>query len=197
MSHNPQHPRIIGLTGSIGSGKSTVASMLRKLGYLVLDADALAREASEVLLPEICQQFPDCCEGGQLNRAKLALRMFSEPVVKERLEGLIHPYVRQRMAQQVQEATAAGAQTVIQDIPLLFESRDPHAFDGVLVVAAPLEQRIQRVMSRSNLAREQVLARDAAQLAQEDKIKQATWVIWNSGGLDELEEQVKNWSARL
>jgi len=192
-----QHPLIIGLTGSIGSGKSTVSALLRELGATVLDADLYAREAAEVLKGEICAAFPEACAGGFLDRRKLGQRVFADQEAKRRLEALIHPYVRRRMAEDTQQALQAGGQVVIHDIPLLFEAGREGGLSGVLVVAAPLELRVARVVARSGLSPEEVLARDANQLPQDEKIRRATWVIWNDGDLQTLRERVRNWYESL
>jgi len=192
-----QHPLIIGLTGSIGSGKSTVSALLRELGAVVLDADAYAREAAEALQPEICGLFPEACEAGWLDRRKLGQVVFADLEAKRRLEALIHPYVRRRMLEDTQRALEAGDRVIVHDIPLLFEAGREGDFSGVLVVAAPGELRLQRVMSRSGLSREEVLARDANQMPQDEKILRATWVIWNDGDLATLRERVKDWYTRV
>lgn len=192
-----QHPLIIGLTGSIGSGKSTVSALLRELGAVVLDADAYAREAAEALQAEICASFPEACEGGWLDRRKLGQIVFADQEAKRKLEALIHPYVRRRMIEDTQKALDAGVRVVVHDIPLLFETGREGSFRGVLVVAAPYELRLQRVMARSGLSREEVQARDANQMPQEDKTKRATWVIWNDADLETLRERVRNWYTSL
>ncbi|HEU4741022.1 MAG TPA: dephospho-CoA kinase [Meiothermus sp.] len=192
-----QHPLIIGLTGSIGSGKSTVSALLRELGAVVLDADVYAREAAEALQPEICASFPQACAAGFLDRRKLGQIVFADQEAKRRLEALIHPYVRRRMIEDTQKALEAGVRVVVHDIPLLFETGREGSFRGVLVVAAPYELRLQRVMSRSGLSPEEVLARDANQMPQDEKIRLATWVIWNDGNLETLRERVRNWYEKI
>ncbi|PZA07928.1 MULTISPECIES: dephospho-CoA kinase [unclassified Meiothermus] len=192
-----QHPLIIGLTGSIGSGKSTVSALLRELGATVLDADLYAREAAEALKGEICAAFPEACAEGFLDRRRLGQRVFADPEAKGRLEALVHPYVRRRMAEETQQALEAGNWVVVHDIPLLFETGRAGDFAGVLVVAAPYELRLRRVMARSGLSPEEVRARDANQLPQEEKIRRATWVIWNDADLQTLRERVRNWYESL
>jgi dephospho-CoA kinase len=192
------HPvRIIGLTGSIGSGKSTVAAMLRQRGVVVLDADAYARQAAVELASQICQALPQGCVDGQPDRARLAALVFANPDSRKTLEGIIHPYVRSCMEADQQQAVAQGARLVVLDIPLLFESRGTAGLDGVLVVAAPLEERLARVMARSGLTRQQVLAREANQLPQQDKIDRATWVVHNDGSLGDLYRSLEVWLNQL
>ncbi|MCX7602337.1 MAG: dephospho-CoA kinase, partial [Meiothermus sp.] len=176
--------RLIGLTGSIGSGKSTVAQLLRALGVTVLDADEYAREGALVLKSEICQAFPEACAGGEVNRAALGRLVFNDPAARRRLEALLHPYVRRRMQEETEKARQAGHRLVVQDIPLLFEAGREADFAGVLVVAAPTALRKARVMARSGLSEAEFEARDQSQLPQEEKVRRATWVIWNDADLD-------------
>jgi dephospho-CoA kinase len=185
--------QLIGLTGSIGSGKSTVAQRLRELGVPVLDADEYAREGALVLKSEICHAFPEACSGGEINRAALGRLIFSDPEARRRLEALIHPYVRQRMQEETEKARQAGHSLVVHDIPLLFESGREKDFAGVLVVAAPTALRKARVMARSGLSEAEFEARDQSQLPQEEKLRRATWVIWNDADLDTLYSRVEAW----
>ncbi|AWR86618.1 dephospho-CoA kinase [Meiothermus taiwanensis] len=185
--------RLIGLTGSIGSGKSTVARRLRELGVPVLDADEYAREGAEVLRPEICRAFPEACAGGEVNRAVLGRLVFSDPEARRRLEAILHPYVRRRMQEETEKARQAGHRLVVQDIPLLFEAGRERDFAGVLVVAAPTHLRQARVMTRSGLSEAEFAARDKSQLPQEEKVRRATWVIWNDADLETLYKRVEAW----
>ncbi|WP_018465846.1 dephospho-CoA kinase [Calidithermus timidus] len=185
--------RIIGLTGSIGSGKSTVARILRELGVTVLDADAFAREGSEVLREAICRRFPEACVAGELNRRRLGQLVFADPQARRDLEAILHPYVRQRMAEAAQQARERGESLIVQDIPLLFETGREGDFDGVLVVVAPTEARLRRVRARSGLSVEEFAARDASQVPQEEKLRRATWIIWNDSDLESLRARVRSW----
>lgn len=185
--------RLIGLTGSIGSGKSTVAQRLRELGVPVLDADEYAREGAVALKAEICQAFPEVCREGEIDRAALGRRVFADPEARRRLEALLHPYVRRRMHDETAKALSAGQKMVVHDIPLLFETGREADFAGVLVVAAPTELRKARVMARSGLSEAEFTARDQSQLPQEEKVRRATWVIWNDADLETLRERVDAW----
>lgn len=185
--------RLIGLTGSIGSGKSTVAQRLRELGVVVLDADAYAREGALVLQSEICRLFPEVCSSGQINRAALGRLVFSHPEARRRLEALLHPYVRQRMHEETEKAWQAGHRLVVHDIPLLFETGRAQDFAGVLVVAAPAALRKTRAMARSGWSEAEFAAREQSQLPQEEKVGRATWVIWNDADLDTLYKRVEAW----
>ncbi|WP_027893025.1 dephospho-CoA kinase [Calidithermus chliarophilus] len=185
--------QVIGLTGSIGSGKSTVAQILRELGVTVLDADAFAREGAGVLREAICRRFPEACAGGELDRRRLGQIVFADPEAKRDLEALLHPYVRARMAEATRQAEERGESLVVQDIPLLFETGRERDFAGVLAVLAPTELRRERVQARSGLSAAEFAARDANQLPQEEKARRATWVIWNDRDLAALRARVQGW----
>lgn len=185
--------RQIGLTGSIGSGKSTVAQLLRDQGITVLDADGFAREGSRVLQAEICAVFPEVCASGQIDRAALGQLVFAQPESRKRLESILHPYVRGRMREETAKAEAAGQSLIVQDIPLLFETGRELDFTGVLVVLAPTLERLKRVQARSGLSEADFAARDAQQMPQEEKAKRANWVIQNETGLEELRSKVLAW----
>ncbi|MGQ9753494.1 MAG: dephospho-CoA kinase [Thermaceae bacterium] len=191
--YGSQHPSIIcplrvGLTGNLGSGKSTVAALLRERGYPVLDADRLAREGRTVFKEEICRAFPEACQKGVLDDEVLARTVFSDPEKLEFLEGLLHPYVRRRL---LEEMGRQAAPVVFLEIPLLFEVGWEKEVHRVLVVAAPLEVRLERVRLRSGLSPEEALKREARQLPQEEKVRRADYVIWNTRGLDHLKGAVE------
>jgi dephospho-CoA kinase len=184
----------LGLTGSIGSGKSTVAQLLRQKGIVVLDADQTAKTVSsqDAVRLEVASTFgqeyilPD-----GLNRPKLAALVFAQPEARAKLNSIIHPKVRQAMADQVAALKTAGAEVVVQDIPLLFENGLDKLFDAVLLVDAPLELRMARVMARDNSTAEQFLARDAAQMPPAEKRQRTPYVLENSGDVAHLERQLE------
>lgn len=181
----------IGLTGSIGSGKSTVARMLSQRGIPVLDADQVAREVSRdpQTLAEVSKAFgPEYITPEGLNRPKVAALVFQNPQARETLNSIIHPRVRARMLELEQNLNSP---VVVQDIPLLFEGGLDQTMDATIVVDAPLEQRIERVMVRDGLTREQILARDHTQMPASEKRKRATFVIQNEASLEMLEAQLE------
>ena len=182
----------LGLTGSIGAGKSTVTRLLRERGLTVLDADEQARlvTGEPETLERIEAAFPGTVKGGVLDRAALAAAAFSDPERTRVLNGIVHPRVRARMAALEAQAVESGAAWIAQDIPLLFESGQEKNFDAVLLVDAPLEVRIERVMARSGLTREDILARDARQMPAPEKRKKATITIENDGDLEHLTRQM-------
>jgi dephospho-CoA kinase len=182
----------VGLTGGIGAGKSEVSRRLADRGAVVLDADAVAREVVAPGTPglaEITEAFggavlrPD----GSLDRARLGEIVFSDPAARARLNAIVHPRVRERMAQL--ERAAAGSAVVVQDIPLLAENNLAAGFDVVVVVDAPAEAQLDRLVQRG-MAAEQAAARMAAQASREQRLAVATLVVDNSGTLEDLDRQV-------
>jgi len=164
-------PRRLGLTGSIGAGKSTASRHLRDLGFTVLDADAVARELGhdpDVLRAVTEQLGPQYVthDGPRpaLDRPALAALVFSDPERRSVLNGILHPRVRAELARQEALAARRGETWVVQDVPLLFEGGAWRDMDAVLLVDAPLDTRVRRVMARDGLTRDAVLARDAAQM---------------------------------
>jgi dephospho-CoA kinase len=183
----------IGLTGNIGSGKSTVARLLRERGIPVLDADAVAREVSRFpdVLGAVSEAFgPEYILEHGLNRPKVAELVFNNPEARATLNGIIHPRVRSEMARQQSELEASGAVAVVQDIPLLFENNLETLFDATILVDAPLEVRVARVVARDGSSVEAVRARDAAQMPTPEKRKRATVTLENDGDLGSLESQL-------
>jgi dephospho-CoA kinase len=188
MGDQAKHPIIIGLTGNIGSGKSTVAAFLREMGYPVLDADLLAERARELKKAELKALFPEAFLGEELDRRRLAQLVFSDPQRLRALEELIHPEVRRLLEE---ELSRLEAPLVFVEIPLLFEKGWEGRLQGTILVAAPLEERLKRAMARLGLSREEVLARERAQMPEEEKRRRATWVLENRGSLEDLRAQVQ------
>ena len=197
MTPTPRTLRI-GLTGGIGSGKSTVAQMLQARGAAVIDADAIARSvtaAHGAAMPAIAQTFgadfitPD----GALDRERMRAHVFGQPQAKQALEAIIHPLVAQETQQQAQAALASGHRTLVFDVPLLVEAgpRWRPQVDLVLVVDCSEETQIQRVLTRNGLSRETVQSIIAAQASRAQKLAAADWVIYNDHlTLEALREQV-------
>lgn len=186
MTSSP--PLRIGLTGGIGSGKSTVGQMLQVRGAAVIDADAIARSvtaAQGLAIPAIAQSFgadfitPD----GALDRERMRAHVFSHPEAKKALETIIHPLVAQETQRQAEHAIANGYRTLVFDVPLLVESgaRWRAQVDRVLVVDCLEETQIQRVMARNGWKREAVQAVISAQASRAQKLAAADWVIHNDG----------------
>lgn len=183
--------RRIGLTGGIGSGKSTVARMFADLGADVIDADAIAREVVEPGTPGLAalvQEFGEgILDGNGLDRAALAQIVFEDPGARQRLNAIIHPLIGARTAE-LMAALPDGA-ILIHDVPLLAELNLQDAYDLVVVVDAPDELRVTRLMERG-LTEEDARARIATQATREQRLAVADVVIDNSGDLAQLREQV-------
>lgn len=198
MTAHPS-PLRLGLTGGIGSGKSTVGHMLQDRGATVIDADAIARSVTApqgAAMPAIARTFgTDFVDAhGALDRERMRAHVFAHATAKQTLEAIIHPLVAQETQRQVGLATAAGARVLVFDVPLLVESgRWRTQVDRVLVVDCLAETQIQRVMTRSQLTRDTVTAIIAAQATRPTRLKAADWVIYNDGiSTDGLRQLVAN-----
>lgn len=193
--------RVIALTGTIAAGKSSVAAIFRQLGATVIDADAIVRalqRPGEPVLAAIVDRFgpsilrPD----GELDRGALRHIMLAETANRHALEAIVHPAVEQRRQALLAEAEARGDQLVIVDIPLLFEAADPTAYDGVVVVDAPREERRRRLIEDRQLGHADADGLLDAQLPAEHKRRAATWVIDNDADRATLTARTtKVWQA--
>ena len=191
----------IGLTGGIASGKSVVASRLRERGAVLVDADALAREVVEpgtAGLQRVVAEFGGDVVGadGRLDRPKLGALVFGDTARLAVLNGIVHPLVRSRAAAIVAEA--ARDAVVVQDIPLLVETGQGSGFHLVLVVDAPDDVRVQRMLEHRGMTEESARSRMAAQAAREERLAAADVILDNSGTVEQLQEQVDRlWDGRL
>ncbi len=191
---------LVGLTGGIGSGKSTVARLLAERGAVVLDADVLAREAVEPGTPgfdAVLARFGDAVRssGGTIDRARLAAIVFADDEARHDLEAIVHPQVRLRIG----EAVAAHADSdavVVVDSPLLIETGAHESFPVVVVVTAPDDARIARLTARG-MGEADARARMAAQMPLEEKATYADVLLDNGGSEAELESQVDRLWADL
>ncbi len=194
----------LGLTGGIGSGKSTVAAMLQALGAALIDADAISRGTTASggsAIGAIRLAFgPDFIDAhGALARDRMRQATFADPQVRARLEAIIHPLVGEESARREAAALASGAACVVFDIPLLVESgRWRRKVDAVLVIDCTAEVQIARVMARSALERGAVQQIIASQASRRQRLAAADVVVFNAGiGLMELEAQVGAAAERL
>lgn len=188
---------IIGLTGSIASGKSTIAQMLSDIGLPIVDADIVARlvvEPGSETLEKIKDAFgPEVLhEDGSMNREKVGAIIFHNPEKRNVLNNIMHPAIRSEMLRQRDEHLANGAKHVVMDIPLLFESKLQHFVEKILVVAVSEELQLQRLMARNTLSEKEAKARIESQLPMNIKIDGADAVIYNNGTIEESEKQLKS-----
>ncbi|QCW50490.1 dephospho-CoA kinase [Nocardioides dongxiaopingii] len=193
----------VGLTGGVGSGKSTVSAILAELGAVIIDADVLAREVVERGTPGLEQVVaafgPELLTAdGDLDRPRMGALVFGDPDKRRLLESIVHPLVFERYA--ALEAAAGPDDLVVHDIPLLAESGragEDGGFDAVVVVDVPDELRIERMLRDRGWTRADAESRIAAQATREERLAVATHVIDNSGTLDELRARVEAVHAEL
>jgi len=186
---------LVGLTGGIGTGKSTVARMLEKRGAVVFDADVLARQAvapGTSGFDQVLERFgPNVlAPGGGLDREALASIVFSDRAARRDLEGIVHPEVRRMFAEGCEEYRDSD-RVVVFSAPLLVETGMHTAFDLLIVVSAPVATQIRRLMRDRGMAERDVQARIAAQLPLEAKAEVADILVDNEGTLEDLERRVE------
>ncbi len=198
----PYHPhvRTIGLTGGIGSGKSTVARMLAQRGARVLDADVIARDIVRPGQPaydELVALFGSdlVLPSGELDRRRLGERAFADPALRTQLNAITHPRIAAATAERLAALRENGTALAVYEASLLVENGSYRAFDGLLVVTCPVELQVARVLARASqdvgaLDENQVRARIAAQASPEARRAAATWLLDSSGSLAEVERQV-------
>lgn len=191
----------IGLTGGIGSGKTTAARRFAELGALVVDADAVAREVvepgTEGLAAVVGAFGPGVLDpAGRLDRPALAAIVFDDADARARLNAVLHPLIRRRVAERI--AAAPAGTVVVQDVPLLVETGQAGAFDLVVVVEAPEALREQRLVADRGMPAEQARARMAAQASDEQRRAVADVVLVNDGTPGDLRTQVDRlWTERV
>jgi dephospho-CoA kinase len=184
---------LIGLTGGIGTGKSTVCKLFAERGVAVIDADAIAKELvalDQPALQAIVQEFGKSIidAQGRLHRDRLRSIVFSDPERRKRLEKLLHPLIREEM---LSRANRAGGPYCILCIPLLIETAQSSAVDRVLVVDAPEALQIQRVIERDHLTIDEIKAIMQAQASREERLEAADDIIMNDSDITKLAEQVE------
>ncbi len=189
----------VGLTGGIGSGKSEAARAFAALGALVIDADALAREAvapGSVGLARIVERWPNAVDrAGRLDRAALGRIVFPDASAREALEAIVHPFVRERGAEL--EANAGPDRIVVHDVPLLFEAGFYRACDANVVVIAEVDLRVERILARSETTEDEIRRRMRAQIDPERAIELADYTLVNEGTLPSLAADVADVYADL
>jgi dephospho-CoA kinase len=194
---------LIGLTGNIGSGKSTVAQLLSERGATIIDADVLARRAVELgtqAYAAIVERWGTSilAADGLIDRGALRRIVFSEPQELEQLNAIVHPEVERMRAGLVEQARQRGDRLVVCDIPLLFERRMTEAFDRIVLVDAPRPVRLERLVRERGLRETEAMDMIVAQMPAELKRARADFVIDNVGTLTQLDRRVTEvWSALL
>jgi dephospho-CoA kinase len=184
----------VGLTGGVASGKSTVSRLLRELGAVVVDADVLAREvvlAGTPGLASVVAEFgPEVLTPeGQLDRPAVARLVFADESARRRLEGIIHPLVRAAAAELA--ASAPPGSVVVHDVPLLVETGQTGSYDAVIVVDAPADLQVDRMVRDRGMTHAEAEARIGAQASREERLAVATYVVDNTGTLDDLRQRVR------
>lgn len=196
----PTKPKIIGLTGGIASGKSTVSSLLINKGYKVIDADILAREVVEKDKPaykSIVEYFGEniLMDDKSLNRSALGELVFSDDKLLQTLNGIVHPYIFEEIQKNIYEASNDN-DIIFVDIPLLIERYDEFikqgiVFDEIWLVYVDEDIQLKRLMERNNLSKEQATERIKVQIPLKEKKEKATKVIYNNGSLTQLNINVE------
>lgn len=185
---------VIGLTGGIGSGKTTVANLFANLYVPIIDADMIAREVTQVnssALTAITQHFQEnlLLADGSLNRSKLRQIIFAHPEERHWLENLLHPLIQTEIEKRIQTISAPYCIVVI---PLLFEVQPYSFIDRVLVVDAPEHLQIERVMTRDKAEKNHVETIMQSQVQREHRLAKADDIIINTGSIEDLEKEVEN-----
>lgn len=185
---------IIGLTGGIASGKSTISSIIKELGFPVVDADIVAREVVEVgeeAYLKLVESFGEdiLLDDRTLNRQALGNIIFHDEEKRLLLNQIMHPVINKRIEQQKKQFVEEGHKAVFLDIPLLLESEDTYGTDKIIVVYVDEETQLERLMNRNDLAREDAKARMNAQMLISEKVKLADEVIDNSYSIEESKHQ--------
>jgi len=193
-------PIMIGLTGSIGMGKSETARMFAELGIPVHDSDAAVAKLYEVggaAVPVIAEAFPGCVKDGKVDRVELRKRVVDNPEAYAKLNALVHPLVGAENRAFMERAIAAGADMVVQDVPLLFETGGHARMDAVVVVSAPSHIQRERVLARPGMSPELLDSILQRQMPDEEKRAKAHFVVVTDKGLAHAFEQVKMIVAEL
>ena len=188
--------KLVGLTGGIASGKSTVAAILHRLGASIINADELSREVvqpGQDAWNEIIKNFGSDIlqEDKTLDRRKLRKLVFDNPEARKKLEAIIHPRVRALAERRIRELAASGSSVIVYEVPLLFEAQIHLWLRPVILVACNVETQRKRLLKRDHLTQLEAQQHLEAQMSLEEKRKLADYVIENDGALEDLEQQVR------
>ncbi|RKW29046.1 MAG: dephospho-CoA kinase [Granulicatella sp.] len=190
--------KIVGLTGGISSGKSTVSSYLKQLKIPVIDADEVARKVVEPNSQgaiEIRKAFGSDVfeEDGSLNRQKLGALIFSNAENRQKLDDLLQPLIKIMILDEIEEYRQKGETMIVLDLPLLFEKYYEELCEEIIVVYIPKELQLERLMRRNQYTKQEALSRIDSQLSIEEKRKRATVLLDNQGTIQQLYQQVEQW----
>jgi dephospho-CoA kinase len=189
---------VLGLTGSIGMGKSTTAQLFTEMGVPVYDADATVHRLYEgEAVAAIEQVFPGTTGANGVDREKLSVHVVGNAAAMKRLEAIVHPMLRTHEKEFLTNAEAAGAPVAVLDIPLLFETRGETRVDAVLVVSAPEDVQRARILSRPNMTTAKLETILSRQMSDADKRARADFVVDTSKGLDAAREQIRHVLAKV
>jgi dephospho-CoA kinase len=189
---------ILGLTGSIGMGKSTTAKLFAEAGVPVYDADAAVHQIYEgEAAPAIEAAFPGSTVEGKVDRARLSAKVVHDPAAMKQLEQIVHPMLGASRQKFFQDAEAAGAPVVVVDVPLLFETGGEKRVDAVVVVTTTPEIQRERVLARGTMDDAKLDAILARQLPDAEKRKRADFVVDTSHGLDPVRERIRDILAEV
>ncbi|MBV8923270.1 dephospho-CoA kinase [Bradyrhizobium sp.] len=185
--------RVLGLTGSIGMGKSTTAKLFAEAGVPVYDADATVHKVYEgEAVPAIEAAFPGTTANGRVDRARLSAKVVHDPAAIKRLEGIVHPMVRAYHQRFLDDAERAGAAVAVVDIPLLFETGGDQRVDAVVVVTTSPEIQRERILARGTMSGETLDAILAKQMPDQEKRRRADFVVDTSHGLDPVRARIRD-----
>ena len=186
-------PFVLGLTGSLGMGKTTAARYFADAGVPVHDSDAVVHALYESkAVPAIEQAFPGSTAGGKVDRARLAAMVLDDPAALARLEAIVHPLVSESTDEFLADAKAKGARVVVLDVPLLFETDTYRRCDAIVVVSAPVEVQRRRVLERPGMSEEKFNAILAKQLPDAEKRRRADFIVDSSKDFEHGRAQVRD-----
>ncbi len=187
----------IAIVGNIASGKSTVENVLRKKGYKVFDSDIIAHEVLDDLSEKILEAFKDydISENGRISRQKLGALVFDDKNLKEKLENIVHPEIKDRLKKIFEENKLE--KYIFVSIPLLFEVGWRNLFDKILFIYTEDKIRLNRLMQRNNFTKDEALARIKSQLPQEEKVKVSDFIINNNHSIDVLQKYIERFIIQL
>lgn len=187
----------IAIVGNIASGKSTVENVLRKKGYKVFDSDIIAHEVLDDLSEKILEAFKDydISENGRISRQKLGALVFDDKNLKEKLENIVHPEIKDRLKKIFEENKLE--KYIFVSIPLLFEVGWRNLFDKILFIYTEDKIRLNRLIQRNNFTKDEALARIKSQLPQEEKVKVSDFIINNNHSIDVLQKYIERFIIQL